>query len=362
VKLLIVQNYWTPYRNYLFHELAAQPGIELEVLYLGAVGADRKWRSQNADFKVIQATSRRLGPFVISDLSDLSFDTYDAVILLEHLENIFSILKIARRSKGRYILWSGMFEDMYPDKPSYGRAVSFFKKLYRSFLYRARHYLAYSSLTRAMFEANGVPAERITVMPQVARIESIPAIEGKRPEEYRRDRRGPLQVLSLGYLRPEKNNLSLARVCRRFSSDQLHLTIVGDGPQAQVLREEAGENVEVLDYLEGTAKFEKYLASDVFVLPTVRDPWGLVVNEAMYYGLPVICSERAGAKDAIDGNGFVYDPFDEEALYRHIDFFVRNRDQVTGMGRRSREIIETKYSAEHAIATLKEVLHKVGVL
>ena len=86
-----------------------------------------------------------------------------------------------------------------------------------------------------------------------------------------------------------------------------------------------------------------YADAGCFVLPSTREPWGLVVNEAMASGLPVIVSSRCGCADDLvdDGsNGFIVDPTNEAEMavafsrISSLDPFDRNR-----MGARSREII-----------------------
>ena len=60
-----------------------------------------------------------------------------------------------------------------------------------------------------------------------------------------------------------------------------------------------------------------YAMADVFVLPSGAEPWGLVVNEAMCFGLPVIASDRVGAAADLvkpGSNGFVYPAGDVPAL------------------------------------------------
>ncbi len=337
MKTLIVQNYWTPYRSDLFEALS---GIaDIEVLYLGEIGSDRKWNMESVPFPYLTVPSRKLGPFTFSSLKGVDFSKYSQVVVIEHLENIFSILKIVRKFRGRYFLWSGMFTGMYPDKPLYGKLVEGIKKLYRPLLYQAKGYFAYSSLTKEMLLSAGVPGEKISIIKQASRIKMLPELKTADLAENRSSGKGPLRVLSLGYLRPEKNNELLVRVCGRFSKDELILTIVGDGPEKERLKSVAPENTVFKDYLRGEAKFREYLNADLFVLPTIRDPWALTVNEAMACGLPVICSNRAGARDLISGNGFVVDPYSEDQLYNALNTFVRDRGLVKKMGRKSMEII-----------------------
>ena len=355
MKILILQNYWTPYRSDLFEALSKL--ADIDVLYLGMIGNDRKWQMEAVTFEHATVSTRKLGPFTLSNLKGIDFKKYGQVIVIEHLENLFSILKIVRKFPGRYILWSGMFTDMYPDKPLYGKVLDVVKRIYRPFLYRAKRYFASCSLTKEMFLKNGIPSGKIDIIKQAARINMLPELKGADPVEHRGRRKGPLRVLSLGYLRSEKNNGFLIDVCRRFTKDTLMLTIVGDGPEKERLQCDAPDNVVFKDYLQGEDKFREYLAADVFVLPTIRDPWALTVNEAMAYGLPVICSRRAGARDIVTGNGYVIDPYNADELYRALDAFVQDRNLVQLMGRRSIKISE-EYSIEKSAQQIAEIILK----
>ena len=65
-----------------------------------------------------------------------------------------------------------------------------------------------------------------------------------------------------------------------------------------------------------------YKAADLFVLPTREDIWGLVINEAMAYGLPVITTDRcvAGLELVEEGvNGYIIPVEDEKALAKRIE-------------------------------------------
>ena len=60
-----------------------------------------------------------------------------------------------------------------------------------------------------------------------------------------------------------------------------------------------------------------YRQNHVLVLPSTYEPWGLVVNEAMSAGMPVLVSNEVGAHyDLVDGNdtGFVFDAYEEQSL------------------------------------------------
>ncbi len=87
---------------------------------------------------------------------------------------------------------------------------------------------------------------------------------------------------------------------------EIRLVIVGEGSEEQELRRQA-EECKIADrvtwkgYLEGEALRQCYLESDVFILPTREDCYGLVILEAMCASLPVIASKYAdGAFDLME--------------------------------------------------------------
>lgn len=88
---------------------------------------------------------------------------------------------------------------------------------------------------------------------------------------------------------------------------EVGLVFVGDGPDRGNLEKMAARvhpgSIQVAGFAQRDALAAYYALADAFVLPTHTDPWGLVVNEAMACGLPIICSDVAGcAPDLVDGN------------------------------------------------------------
>jgi glycosyltransferase involved in cell wall biosynthesis len=85
-----------------------------------------------------------------------------------------------------------------------------------------------------------------------------------------------------------------------------------------------------------------YACADVFVLPSWGEPWGLVINEAMACGLPVIATDRVGASiDLIrEGvNGHVVPARDVEALARALRRVLAGPERAAEMGRQSARLI-----------------------
>jgi glycosyltransferase involved in cell wall biosynthesis len=92
-----------------------------------------------------------------------------------------------------------------------------------------------------------------------------------------------------------------------------------------------------------------YARSACLILPSISEPWGLVVNEAMASGLPVIVSDRCGCADDLveDGrNGYIFPAEDADSLTKRMfTFDALSETDLGAMGRRSQEII-ARFSPE----------------
>ena len=89
---------------------------------------------------------------------------------------------------------------------------------------------------------------------------------------------------------------------RRKLAD-VSLLIAGDGSLREWIEQQAAPPIYYLGRLSGESVWEAYAASDIFVLPSHFEPWGLVVNEAMASGLPVIATDRVGCVDDLVRHG-----------------------------------------------------------
>ncbi len=108
---------------------------------------------------------------------------------------------------------------------------------------------------------------------------------------------------------------------QRQSAAPVSLLLVGDGPEEAKLRQTCAErgirNVVFAGFRQKTDLPRYYALADVFVFPTLGDPYGLVVDEAMACGLPVISTSAAGEiRDRVEVgvNGYTVPPEDSAAL------------------------------------------------
>ncbi|SRR6266571_2031006 len=126
-----------------------------------------------------------------------------------------------------------------------------------------------------------------------------------------------------------------------------NLTILGDGPlKNQILGCIRQNQLEKYVFLPGFVQYADlpahYANASVFVHASTSEQWGLVVNEAMAAGLPVLVSNRCGcARDLVEPgvNGFTFNPFDYRELAAHMVRVTSTDGALELMGQASREII-----------------------
>jgi glycosyltransferase involved in cell wall biosynthesis len=125
------------------------------------------------------------------------------------------------------------------------------------------------------------------------------------------------------------------------------LVFAGDGEERPALEAEIARqkipNVRILGFVNQTGLPEIYSAADIFVLPSLfNETWGVVVNEAMTFGLPVVLSDHVGsAPDLVrpGWNGFVTRAGDVEDLSKSLDTLVGSRELRERLGNNGRALI-----------------------
>lgn len=127
-----------------------------------------------------------------------------------------------------------------------------------------------------------------------------------------------LKYLYVGRLISIKNIELLIRVFNRSGKS---LTIVGTGALDSVLKKMAHSNIKFMGFVPNNELAKIYPDHDVFLLPSLSEPWGLVVEEAIYYGVPVLVSDAVGSQFDMVVNpntGIVFSPYSDESLENSI--------------------------------------------
>nr|WP_272506049.1 glycosyltransferase [Salinibacter ruber] len=170
-------------------------------------------------------------------------------------------------------------------------------------------------------------------------------------EALRREYELPARYfLAVGRFIPKKNLDGLLRAYSRYrdrADDPWALVVLGNGPLDDDVRRWRRElDLDEHVFLPGFKQYDElpvyYGLADAFVHASRREQWGLVVNEAMAAGLPVVVSDRCGcAPDLVEEgrNGFSFSPSDDDALTDALVRIASPDCDRAAMGGASREII-----------------------
>ncbi|MGY1752560.1 glycosyltransferase family 4 protein [Blastococcus sp. SYSU D01042] len=178
-------------------------------------------------------------------------------------------------------------------------------------VYRRARYIAVSEATRGEMVELGIDAERISIVP----VGIEPALEVTTP-------RSPTpELVVLSRLVPHKRVEHALEVLARLRDrwPDLRLTVVGDGWSEEDLRAEAvrlgvADRVTFAGFVDEQTKHEHLASAWVHLVPSVKEGWCLVVNEAGGHGVPTVGYRSAGGlrESVVDGvSGVLVDDLDE---------------------------------------------------
>lgn len=317
--IVLVTNIPTPYRVPLFNELDAalrNRGRRLHVIFGAASYARRKFEIDAGTFQfdhtfldasLIQRGDTEKTTFLYKGLGKVLHRLAPEKIIVSgfspatvkiYWRNLIAAFMF--RKKVPFIIWNGSIEADYRRDGSFKR---FFRKILAS---SASGAVAYGSRAKDYLEKLGIAPSRVFI--GVNTVDTT--FFSRSTEKIRQQKRavenpvahGRIHLLSIGYLSPRKNFHQLIEVMRLLHEHRkdIVLDLVGDGSERKQL-----ENLVKTYGLTDVVHFHGYLQKEalpvlmadatLFLFQTDFDIWGLVLNEAMAAGLPVICSPNAGA-------------------------------------------------------------------
>lgn len=184
--------------------------------------------------------------------------------------------------------------------------------------------------------------------------------------ELKREERGagPVRFLSVGRVIPKKNFGVAIRALATWERTDWTYTIVGEGEQREELESLArslgvAERVRFAGYVEDVVPF--YAASDVFLLPSLWEGFGLVAAEAMGAGLLVLAADVPGLAEVVgrDGEaGILLPPEDPDAWTKAIEDVLANRSRLSEVSAKARKRAE-EFSIDRTASGYREVYREL---
>ena len=238
------------------------------------------------------------------------------------------------------------------------------KKVYLSKIFRSPFILGFAGGNyghKDLFRHYGMNEKRIFLMPMMVNNEKF--------RNYKPEKKTPFVFLYVGRLVRHKNVEKLIKAfLQAFGNSERHfLRIVGDGECRAFLEKKYHneENVLFIGARHSGKLIEAYHHSHVLVLPSFYEPWGLVVNEAMSAGLPVIASERVGAVGdlVIEGEtGFVFNPDEISTLAKIMKTLSEDTNLYEKLSKNSKEKMENYWNYNLYRSQLDKATLKVNEL
>ena len=202
------------------------------------------------------------------------------------------------------------------------------KTIYLNIIFRNRNIAGLAGGTvshKELFRYFGMSEERIFLMPMM--VDNSKFYNGHNTDKTR------FTFLYVGRMVECKNiRILLDSFSELFTGQQdVKLELVGDGELISSFKTEYSDisNINFTGKCFSEELVKKYSEASVFVLPSSFEPWGLVVNEALSAGLPVVVSNQVGARfDLVEGKGtgFVFRWNDKEDLKEKMRVLYENKE------------------------------------
>lgn len=173
-------------------------------------------------------------------------------------------------------------------------------------------------------------------------------------------------ILYAAKMIPRKRAMDLLKAYELMrNKTKAALVFVGDGGEKGNLelyaKEHRLENVYFVGFKNHTELPDYFSIGDIFALPSTDEPWGMVINDAMNFGLPIITTDMVGAAPDLvkhGENGFIYPVGDIDKLAGCLSRLIDDDELRGRMGKRSLDII-SKWSfredVEGILAALKYI-------
>jgi len=373
-RVLILQNIISPYKTLLFNALREVLNMDFKILYLAETEGNREWRIDKNEIKfafdvMFKGKIDNISPIKMAIETCRKLNLYDPKIVIiggySYLAYWAAVIW-AKKNKRKVI---AIIESHYLDKPR----IKFKEWVKRLFVSNCDAALVDGSRHRDYVISLGLTPEKIFIKGGTGPVDvdfyqrEVAKYKDKKTTICDKFDIKTRNFLYIGRFSPEKNIIFLLSAYKKLKDEGINwgLILVGNGPQREEINEFIRKNNIKDVFMPGFKQKEEipeYLAiSDVFILPSISEPWGLVVNEAMAAGLPVLVSKKCGCypdliKEGV--NGFSFDPDNENELHSLMKNVVMGKYDLESMCKVSLDIIK-EYTPERAAKVIVDTINFV---
>ena len=390
IKLAALVSHPIQYQAPLFREIAKQPNIDLKVFYLSDksakeymdkdFGCNINWdvpllEGYNYDFLSTNGSKNKIAffrPLTFGLVERLKKENFDA-LWVHGYSNPNCIRAIIDCNKlGLKVFHRG-------DSNINIKTNHLIKKYVKNFLLnwlfkKCSGFLSVGSLNKAYYFHYGVPEEKIFEMPYSVDniyIQNLIQLYKKNRDLFRNSlnlQPGRPVILYASKMIPRKRPMDLLKAYIQMAGlgnnePKPYLIFVGDGQELIRLKKRAKEtgwsSIKFLGFKNQSELPAYFDLCDVFVLPSQNEPWGLIVNEVMNAGKPIVVSDQVGcAPDLIThgSNGFIYPAGNINTLNITLRKLLDDPNLMEQMGAKSLEKISS-WGFQEDIQGLRKALN-----
>jgi glycosyltransferase involved in cell wall biosynthesis len=366
MNVLWLSNVPSPYRVDFFNMLGER--IKIKVLFERDTASDRdkNWTAGNyKNFEAIILNGIRTGADKALCLNILRWLKKDneQIIIISNYSTPTGILAI------EWLRFKRIPFAIQADGGFFKGGIGIKEKWKRHLISSAKFWLSSGRHATKYFEAYGAKKDWIFESPfssimTTDILKNKPTVGRKQQLRQMLGIRGDKVAVSVGQFIHRKGFDVLIRAWSHMNPGYT-LLIIGGGELepdlAEMIRKNSLENVLLLGFKPKEELYKYYTASDLFILPTREDIWGLVINEAMAFGLPVITTDKciAGMELIEDNkNGFIVEVENEAELYKKVEFILSHDDIREAMSEYSLNKIRN-FTVEEMVKAHMAIFHEI---
>ena len=379
-KLAIISTHPIQYQVPLFKYLKKQ-GIKAKVFFASRHGLNKnkvdpefltriKWNINSNMLKGFEYKFSKIQKYNINDYrlnyykieQELIKENFDYILILGW-NNFFYLRAIYYAIKENIKIILRVETNLYSTKNYFKNLIK--KFLLRFFFKRVSYFLSIGKLNKKFYLHHNVENKKILSAPYFVDNEFFNFKSNKKKLKKKFNFKKKKIVLFVGKLIERKKPFEFLKLAKlNVNKFNFHFLIIGDGHLKkscqQFIKENKLQNVSLIGFVNQNKLREYYKISDLMILTSQYETWGLTINEAFASNTPVICTNNCGSsKDLVENGktGFTYKIGDLKTLNKKTNLILNDKKISALMIKNIKEKIK-KYSLIHTSKSIYKILNE----
>jgi glycosyltransferase involved in cell wall biosynthesis len=247
---------------------------------------------------------------------------------------------------------------------------NFFKRCIKNiilkfFFQKISYFLSIGKLNRKFYLYHGVKNKKIFPAPYFVDNKFFLFKFNKKTLKKKLHFENKKIVLFVGKLIKRKNPFEFLELSKLYKKNlDIHFIMIGDGflknKCSDFIKSNNLQNVSIVGFVNQKELREYYKISNLMILPSFYETWGLTINEAFASNTPVICTDNCGCSSDLVENGktgFIYKSGDLDGLYKKTKLILNDKKLSSLMTKNIKKKIKN-YSLNYTTESISKILHE----